>query len=62
MRPSKIKLHEKQKRLVYIINFFLVEKSTFVTLEICEQNLFFIILRTLFSVISVFRLECVNKS
>ena len=61
MRPCKLKLNEIQKRLSFLIEFFLMDKIYFGKIGNFLTKMFSVMLRTLFPVISVSRLECVNE-
>ena len=53
MRPCKLKLNEKQKRFVFLIEFFLMDKIYFCKIGNFLTKMFSVMLRTLFPVISV---------
>ena len=62
MRPCKLKLNKKQKRLFFLIEFF----SEWSFVHFCKignflTKMFSAMLRTFFPVISVFRLKCVSE-
>ena len=62
MRTCNMKLIEKQKRFIFFIEiFFLMDKIYFCEIKNFLTKIFSLMLRTLLSVISVFRLEFVNE-
>ena len=65
MRPRKLKLNGKQKRLSFLIQFFfffLKDKIYLCKIGNFPTNIFSVMLRSLFPVTLLFRLECVNES
>ena len=63
MRPCKLKLNEKQRRLSLIIEFILSGESLVLQhWKFSNKSFVRYVIRTLFPVISVFRMECVNDS
>ena len=62
MISCKLKLNEKQKRLFFLIEFFLMDKIYFCKIGNFLTKMFSVMLTTLFPVISLFRLECVHES
>ena len=61
MRPCKLKLNKKQKDYLFLLNFFLIDK-VYCKIGNFLTKMLSVMLRTLFPIISVLRLECLKES